>query len=63
MALAELRFIDRAGSGIVGPPGTGKSPPEPASAVEAVKAVQRSNFSTLADLVGALAKAERWWPI
>ena len=60
MALAELRFIDRAEVlHLVGPPGTGKSHLSLALAVEAVKAGRSVYFSTLADLVGALAKAER----
>jgi len=60
MALAELRFIDRAEVlHLVGPPGTGKSHLSLALGVEAVKAGRSVYFSTLADLVGALAKAER----
>jgi len=60
MALAELGFIDRAEVlHLVGPPGTGKSHLSLALGVEAVKAGRSVYFSTLADLVGALAKAER----
>src|SRR4051812_31883334 len=54
LALAELKFIDRAG-----PPGTGKSHLATALAVEAVKAGHSVVFSTLADLIASLAKAER----
>ena len=60
MALAELKFIDRAEVlHLIGPPGTGKSHLSVALGVEAVKAGRSVYFSTLADLVGALAKAER----
>ena len=53
MALAELRFIDRAEVlHLIGPPGTGKSHLSLALAVEAVKAGRSVYF-------GALAKAER----
>ncbi len=60
LALAELAFIDR--SEVVhftGPPGTGKSHLSIALGIEAVKAGRSVHFATLADLVGALAKAER----
>ena len=60
MALAELQFIDR--SEVVhflGPPGTGKSHLSLALGVEAVKAGRSVYFTTLAKLVGALARAER----
>lgn len=60
MALAELKFIDRAEIlHLIGPPGTGKSHLSIAIGVEAVKAGHSVYFTTLADLVGALAKAER----
>ncbi len=60
MALAELKFVDRAEVlHLVGPPGTGKSHLSLALGVEAVKAGRSVYFTTLADLVGALAKAER----
>jgi DNA replication protein DnaC len=60
MALAELKFIDRAEVvHLLGPPGTGKSHLATALAVEAVKAGRSVVFSTLSDLVGSLTKAER----
>jgi DNA replication protein DnaC len=60
MALAELRFIDRAEVlHLIGPPGTGKSHLSVALGVEAIKAARSVYFTTLADLVGVLAKAER----
>ena len=60
MALAELKFIDRAEVlHLVGPPGTGKSHLSVALGVEAIKAGCSVYFTTLADLVGVLAKAER----
>jgi DNA replication protein DnaC len=60
MALAELTFLDRAEVvHLLGPPGTGKSHLATALAVEAVKAGRSVVFSTLADLITALAKAER----
>ena len=59
MALAELTFIDRAEVvHLLGPPGTGKSHLATALAVEAVKAGRSVVFSTLADLIASLAKAE-----
>lgn len=60
MALAELKFIDRAEVvHLLGPPGTGKSHLATALAVEAVKVGRSVVFSTLADIVTSLAKAER----
>ena len=60
MALAELTFIDRAEVvHLLGPPSTGKSHLATALAVEAVKAGRSVVFSTLADLIASLAKAER----
>lgn len=60
LALAELSFIDRAEVvHLLGPPGTGKSHLATALAVEAVKAGRSVVFSTLADLITSLAKAER----
>jgi DNA replication protein DnaC len=60
MALAELQFIDRSEViHLIGPPGTGKSHLSLALGVEAVKAGRSVYFATLADIVGALAKAER----
>jgi DNA replication protein DnaC len=60
LALAELQFIAR--NEVVhflGPPGTGKSHLAVALGVEAVKAGRSVYFTTLADIVGTLAKAER----
>jgi DNA replication protein DnaC len=60
LALAELKFIDRAEVvHLLGPPGTGKSHLATALAVEAVKAGRSVAFSTLADIITALAKAEK----
>lgn len=60
MAMAELSFVERCEAvHFLGPPGTGKSHLATAIGVEAVKAGKSVYFSTLADLVGALAKAER----
>jgi DNA replication protein DnaC len=60
MALAELQFIDRAEVvHLIGPPGTGKSHLSLALGVEAVKAGRSVYFGSLADIVAALAKAER----
>jgi DNA replication protein DnaC len=60
LALAELKFIDRAEVlHLLGPPGTGKSHLACALAVEAVKAGRSVYFSTLADIVASLVKAER----
>jgi DNA replication protein DnaC len=60
LALAELKFIDRAEVvHLLGPPGTGKSHLATALAVEAVKAGKSVAFATLAEIITALAKAER----
>ena len=60
LALAELKFIDRTEVvHLLGPPGTGKSHLATALAVEAVKAGKSVAFATLAEIVTALAKAER----
>lgn len=60
LALAELKFIDRAEVvHLLGPPGTGNSHLATALAVEAVKAGKSVAFATLADIVTTLAKAER----
>ena len=60
MALAELSFVGRCEAvHFLGPPGTGKSHLATAIGVEAIKAGKSVYFSTLADLIGALAKAER----
>ena len=60
LALAQLDFIN--GNEVIhflGPPGTGKSHLATALGVEAVKAGRGVYFSSLADIVGTLAKAER----
>ena len=60
LALAELQFVNRREVvHFLGPPGTGKSHLAVALGVEAVKAGRSVYFTTLADIVGALAKAER----
>jgi DNA replication protein DnaC len=60
LALAELGFVDRCEVlHFLGPPGTGKSHLAVALGVEAVKAGRSVYFTTLADLIGALARAER----
>jgi len=60
LALAELQFVDRREVvHFLGPPGTGKSHLAVAIGVEAIKAGRSVYFTTLADIVGALAKAER----
>lgn len=60
LALAELKFIDRAEVvHLLGPPGTGKSHLAIALAVEAVKAGRSVAFSTLADIITSLARAEK----
>ncbi|BBC02275.1 DNA replication protein DnaC [Bradyrhizobium elkanii USDA 61] len=57
LALAELKFIDRAEVvHLLGPPGTGKSHLATALAVEAVKAGKSVAFATLADIVTTLEK-------
>ena len=59
-ALAELNFVARCEIvHLLGPPGTGKSHLASALGLEAVKAGKSVSFITLADLIGALAKAER----
>ena len=59
-ALAELSFVDRHEVvHLLGPPGTGKSHLAVALGVEAVKSGKSVYFSTLADIVASLAKAER----
>lgn len=45
--------------GLQKPPGTGKTDLASALAVEAVKAGRSVYFSTLADIIASLAKAER----
>jgi IstB-like ATP binding protein len=60
MALAELQFIDRAEAvHLIGPPGTGKTHLSLALGVEAIKAGRSVYFGSLADIVAALARAER----
>jgi DNA replication protein DnaC len=60
LALAQLDFVDRHEVvHLLGPPGTGKSHLAVALGVEAVKAGRSVYFVTLADLVAALAQAER----
>lgn len=60
LALAELQFIDRAEVvHLIGPPGTGKTHLSLALGVEAVKAGRSVYFSSLADIITTLAKAER----
>ena len=60
LALAQLDFVDR--NEVIyflGPPGTGKSHLATALGVEAVKAGRSVYFASLADIISALAKAER----
>src|SRR6266704_1802833 len=60
LTLAELQFIDRNEVvHLLGPPGTGKSHLAVALGIEAVNAGCSVYFTTLADIVGSLAKAER----
>ena len=60
LALAGLQFIERAEAvHLIGPPGTGKTHLSLALGVEAVKAGRSVYFSSLADIVATLAKAER----
>jgi DNA replication protein DnaC len=60
VALAGLQFIDRAEAvHLIGPPGTGKTHLSLALGVEAVKAGRSVYFSSLADIVASLARAER----
>ena len=60
LALAELNFVERCKVvHLLGPPGTGKSHLATALGVEAVKAGRSVYFIQLADLIAALAKAER----
>jgi DNA replication protein DnaC len=60
LTLAQLEFINRNEVlHVLGPPGTGKSHLAVALGVEAVKAGRSVYFSTLADIIASLAKAER----
>ena len=60
LALAELGFVERRQCvHLLGPPGTGKSHLAIALGVEAVKAGKSVYFSTLAELVDSMRKAER----
>ena len=60
LTLAQLEFIDRNEVvHVLGPPGTGKSHLAVALGVEAVKTGRSVYFSTLADIIASLAKAER----
>jgi DNA replication protein DnaC len=60
LTLAQLGFLARHEVvHFLGPPGTGKSHLATALGVEAVKAGRSVYFSTLADLIDALARAER----
>jgi DNA replication protein DnaC len=60
LTLAQLDFIERREVvHLLGPPGTGKSHLAVALGLEAVRAGKSVFFSTLADIVTALAKAER----
>lgn len=60
LALSGLQFVDRAETvHLIGPPGTGKTHLSLALGVEAVKAGRSVYFSSLADIVAGLSKAER----
>jgi DNA replication protein DnaC len=60
MALAELSFIERQQSvHLLGPPGVGKTHLATALGILAVKARRAVYFTTLADLISSLTKAER----
>ena len=60
LALAQLRFIERAEVvHLLGPPGTGKSHLATALGVEAVRAGKRVYRASLAEIIDALSRAER----
>jgi len=60
MALAELSFIERHQTvHLLGPPGVGKTHLATALGIVAVKAGKTAYFTTLADLIASLTKAER----
>jgi DNA replication protein DnaC len=60
LALGELEFVQRHQAlHLLGPPGTGKTHLAIALGVEAVKAGYSVHFSSLADLIASLSRAER----
>jgi DNA replication protein DnaC len=60
MTLAQLEFVERRNAvHFLGPPGTGKSHLAVALGVEAIRAGKSVYFSSLADIVNSMAKAER----
>lgn len=60
MMLAQLEFVERRNAvHFLGPPGTGKSHLAVALGVEAIRAGKSVYFSSLADIVNSMAKAER----
>ena len=60
LTLAQLGFIERCEAiHFLGPPGTGKSHLATALGVEAIKAGRSVYFTTLAELISTLARAER----
>ena len=60
LALGELEFVQRHQAlHLLGPPGTGKTHLAIALGVEAVKTGYSVHFSSLADLIASLARAER----
>ena len=60
LTLAQLGFIERCEAiHFLGPPGTGKSHLATALGVEAIKAGKSVYFTTLAELISMLARAER----
>jgi DNA replication protein DnaC len=60
LTLAQLGFIERCEAiHFLGPPGTGKSHLATALGVEAIKAGKSVYFTTLAELISTLARAER----
>lgn len=60
LTLAQLSFIERCEAvHFLGPPGTGKSHLATALGVEAVKAGKSVYFTTLAELISTLSRAER----
>lgn len=60
MTLAQLEFVERRNTvHFLGPPGTGKSHLAVALGVEAIRAGKSVYFSSLADIVNSMIKAER----